>query len=564
MTRAQAMSLIVPAPQPHSETPMPQKIEDISVLIVESNAAMRTQIRNMLALCGISKVGLAVTAGVAIRKLRDQNYDIILCEYHLGEGQDGQHLLEDLRQHHLIPLATLFLMITGESQYERVVSAAELAPNDYILKPFSSDKLLGRLSRALEKRDAFLPTYKLIESGAAFEAIESCRRGEVEYTQYLIDFLRLRAELHISAGQADEAQQIYKQVMSSKAVPWAKLGLAKTLFMQKNFGEAEEQLEELLSENSQFLDAYDWLAKTREAAGRLQEAKETLQDAVKVSPHTMRRLRKLGEVAAEVGDMETATKNFSEVVRKGKFSDFRDPEDHVALVRAQLGMGDVKAANTTLRDLDRSMDGLPKTALCKALSTAMVATKTGDSEAANAALNDAIRFNDPRLGASMHLKKELARICIENNQDDKAAGVIMDIMRHAADDSAVETIKNMLVELGRPELGENLALRVRTEVRNIMTEGAHLAQSGDYDGAVRQMLQAVERLPGNTQVLFNASLALLKHIEHNGWNEHFARSIKDFIERVKRQDPGNQRLAAMIAFFHSLMKQNGIRPEQIC
>ncbi len=563
MTRAQAMSLIVPAPQPHSETPMPQKIEDISVLIVESNAAMRTQIRNMLALCGISKVGLAVTAGVAIRKLRDQNYDIILCEYHLGEGQDGQHLLEDLRQHHLIPLATLFLMITGESQYERVVSAAELAPNDYILKPFSSDKLLGRLSRALEKRDAFLPTYKLIESGAAFEAIESCRRGEVEYTQYLIDFLRLRAELHISAGQADEAQQIYKQVMSSKAVPWAKLGLAKTLFMQKNFGEAEEQLEELLSENSQFLDAYDWLAKTREAAGRLQEAKETLQDAVKVSPHTMRRLRKLGEVAAEVGDMETATKNFSEVVRKGKFSDFRDPEDHVALVRAQLGMGDVTAANTTLRDLDRSMDGLPKTALCKALSTAMVATKTGDSEAANAALNDAIRFNDPRLGASMHLKKELARICIENNQDDKAAGVIMDIMRHAADDSAVETIKNMLVELGRPELGENLALRVRTEVRNIMTEGAHLAQSGDYDGAVRQMLQAVERLPGNTQVLFNASLALLKHIEHNGWNEHFARSIKDFIERVKRQDPGNQRLAAMIAFFHSLMKQNGIRPEQI-
>jgi DNA-binding response OmpR family regulator len=563
LTRAQAMSLIVPAPQPHSETPMPQKIEDISVLIVESNAAMRTQIRNMLALCGISKVGLAVTAGVAIRKLRDQNYDIILCEYHLGEGQDGQHLLEDLRQHHLIPLATLFLMITGESQYERVVSAAELAPNDYILKPFSSDKLLGRLSRALEKRDAFLPTYKLIESGAAFEAIESCRRGEVEYTQYLIDFLRLRAELHISAGQADEAQQIYKQVMSSKAVPWAKLGLAKTLFMQKNFGEAEEQLEELLSENSQFLDAYDWLAKTREAAGRLQEAKETLQDAVKVSPHTMRRLRKLGEVAAEVGDMETATKNFSEVVRKGKFSDFRDPEDHVALVRAQLGMGDVTAANTTLRDLDRSMDGLPKTALCKALSTAMVATKTGDSEAANAALNDAIRFNDPRLGASMHLKKELARICIENNQDDKAAGVIMDIMRHAADDSAVETIKNMLVELGRPELGENLALRVRTEVRNIMTEGAHLAQSGDYDGAVRQMLQAVERLPGNTQVLFNASLALLKHIEHNGWNEHFARSIKDFIERVKRQDPGNQRLAAMIAFFHGLMKQNGIRPEQI-
>lgn len=542
---------------------MPQKIEDITVLIVESNAGMRTQIRNMLALSGISKVGLAVAAGVAIRKLREQNYDIILCEYHLGEGQDGQHLLEDLRLHHLIPLATLFLMITGESLYEKVVSAAELAPNDYILKPFSSDKLLGRLSRALEKRDAFIVTYKLIESGATFDAIEACRRGEIEHPLYWIDFMRLRAELHIAAGQADEAQDVYRQIMTAKAVPWAKLGLAKTLYMLKKYDQAEEKLQELLTENAQYMDAYDWLARTCEASGRLQEAKDILQDAVKVSPHSVRRLRKLGEVSTEVGDMETAAKTLSEVVRKGKYSDFRDPEDHVSLVKAQLGMGDVAAANNTVRDLERSMEGQPKTALCKALSTAMVATQAGDAEAADLALSDALRLNDPRLGSSMQLKKELARICIENKQDEKASSVIMDIMRHAADDSAVESIKEMLVDLGRPELGEHLASRVRVEVRNIMTEGAQLAQSGDYDGSVRQMLQAVERLPGNTQVLFNASLALLKHIEHNGWNEHFASNAKDFIERIKRQDPGNERLAAMISFFYALMKKNGVRPDKI-
>ena len=542
---------------------MPQKIEDITVLIVESNAGMRTQIRNMLALSGITKVGLAVSAGVAIRKLREQNYDIILCEYHLGEGQDGQHLLEDVRQHHLIPLATLFLMITGESLYEKVVSAAELAPNDYILKPFSSDKLLGRLSRALEKRDALAPTYKLIESGATFDAIESCRRGEGEYPQYLIDFQRLRAELLIATGQADEAYEVYRLVLASKAVPWAKLGVAKALYMQKKYGPAEEQLKELLAENVQYMDAYDWLAKTREATGRMEEAKQTLQEAVRVSPHTIRRLRKLGEVSSEVGDMETATKVLSEVVRKGKYSDFRDPEDHVSLVKAQLGMGDVVAATNTVRDLERSMEGQPKAALCKALSTAMVATKAGNSAAADEALSDALRLNDPRLDSSVLLKKELARICIENKQDEKAAGVIMDIMRHAADDTAVESIKDMLVYLGRPELGENLASKVRTEVRNIMTEGAQLAQSGDYDGAVRQMLQAVERLPGNTQVLFNAALALLKHIEHKGWNGHFASNAKDFIERIKLQDPGNERLSVMISFFHSLMKKNGIRPEQV-
>ncbi|MEN3111604.1 tetratricopeptide repeat protein [Uliginosibacterium paludis] len=542
---------------------MPQKIEDISVLIVDANAGMRTQLRNMLGLCGITKLALAVSAGVAVRKLRDQNFDIVLCEYHLGDGQDGQHLLEDLRHHHLIPLATLFLMITGESQHEKVISAAELAPNDYILKPFSADKLLSRISRALSKRDIFIPTYKLIEAGNTLEAIESCRKGEAENPQYLIDFLRLRAELHISAGQAAEAQEVYDRVLDTKAVPWAKLGLAKTLYMQKQFGAAEEHLKELLAENEMYLDAYDWLARTREAAGRLDEAKEALESAVKVSPHTVRRLRKLGEVSTAVGDMATATRVLNTVVAKGKYSDFRDPEDHVLLVKAQLGSGDAAGAANTVRDLERSMDGQPKMALCKALSDAMVATHAGDSDKAAAALNEAIKFNDPRLGASMSIKKDLARICIENKQDEKAAEVIMDVMRHAADDAAVEAIKNMLIELGRPELGHQLAERIRSEVRSIMTEGAQLAQSGDYDGAVRQMLDASEKLPGNTNVAFNAALALLKHIENIGWNEHFARNAKRFIDRVRKEDPGNRRLAALVNYYHALLKKNGISPEQI-
>lgn len=541
---------------------MPQAISEISVMIVDSNAAMRTQLRNMLAIGGISSVNLAVTAGVAIRKLREINFDIILCEYHLGEGQDGQHLLEDLRHHHLIPLWTIFIMITGESTYERVVSAVELAPNDYILKPFSSDKLLDRLSRALTKRDAFMPAYKLVEAGNLIDAIEACRSGEKEHPIFLIDFLRLRAELHLAAGQTSDAQDIYAQVLDSKAVPWAKLGLAKTLFLQKRLDEAEAGFSALIEENAQYMDAYDWLARTREALGELQGAQQTLQDAVKVSPHTTRRLRRLGEVSNELGDHETAIKTMSEVVRKGKYSDFRDPEDHVSLVKAHLSAGDATSASATLRDMERSMDGLAKTPLCKALSTAMVATQAGDLQAAGAALDDAIKHNDPRLGATLALKKDLARICIENKRDDQAAEVIMDVMRNAADDDAVDRIKNMLTELGRPELGEQLASRVREEVKELMAQGAQLAQRGDFDGSVRQMMQAVAKMPGNINVLFNASLSLLKHIENMGWNPKFAADARSYIERVRKQDPGNDRLKAITSYFHALLKKHGIKANE--
>ena len=169
---------------------------DIDVLVVESQATMRAQLRNMLTSIGIEAPQFAVSATMAMRRLRAQRYDLVLCEYNLGEGQDGQHLLEDLRQHRIIPRDTLFVMITAERNYERVTSACELAPDDYILKPLTAETLRVRLLRALEKRDAFLPAWQLMKIGDPVAAIDYCRIARNEHPQHLVDFMRLQAELH--------------------------------------------------------------------------------------------------------------------------------------------------------------------------------------------------------------------------------------------------------------------------------------------------------------------------------------------------------------------------------
>ena len=106
------------------------------------------------------------------------------------ESGSGQDLLDDLRRNQLLPYSTIFIMVTGERQYERVVSAAELAPNDYILKPFAADTLQGRIERALTKRDAFMPTYRLIELGNAPDAFGQtwhlpCDDERLTYKQFV-------------------------------------------------------------------------------------------------------------------------------------------------------------------------------------------------------------------------------------------------------------------------------------------------------------------------------------------------------------------------------------------
>ncbi|UUZ56692.1 hypothetical protein LP419_17425 [Massilia sp. H-1] len=116
-------------------------------------------------------------------------------------------------------------------------------------------------------------------------------------------------------------------------------------------------LEALIEANKKFVDAYDWLARTLAAMGEPAQSQIVLAEAVAVSPHAVRRLRRLGEVALETGDTDTAEKVLKQVVSKAKYSEFRDPEDHVRLVQTLVKKGDPVQAAAVIRDLDKSMGG---------------------------------------------------------------------------------------------------------------------------------------------------------------------------------------------------------------
>ena len=109
------------------------ELDGLSALIIEPHQGMRASIHNMLNLCGLTKVEHAGASNVAIKILGTKPIDLIVCEYDLDGGQDGQQLLEDLRHHKIIPLSTMFFMVTAEGNYGKVISAAELTPTDYIL-----------------------------------------------------------------------------------------------------------------------------------------------------------------------------------------------------------------------------------------------------------------------------------------------------------------------------------------------------------------------------------------------------------------------------------------------
>ncbi len=533
-------------------------LDELRVLVVEANQGMRAQLRAMLEGYQINRVQFAPSAGSAIRKLREQTFDIILCEFDLGDSQDGQHLLEDLRTKKIIPRETLFIMITAERNYERVIGAAELSPDDYILKPLTAGTLQMRLERALNRREIFLPLYRALEAGDGEAALQYCERMESEQPRYRIDFMRQRAELHAEMGQPERAEAIFREVLEIKPVPWARLGLGRMLFARRAYAEATSLFEGLVAESNYFLDAYDWLARARKESGQVEAARAVLESAVELSPHRMSRLRQYASTSMETGDFQTAERTMAEVVRKGKYSDFRDPEDHVHLVRSQIAQGRTEEAEKTIHDLEQSMPGLVSTATCSALSQALVHQKNGNHEAARAAILKAVDTAQ-RAGVSVELKHQLVDACLDNRLEEEGSRLAADILRNAEDEGTIVKLRGALKKRGRGDLAEAIEARIHEEVKGFVAHGAELAQAGDYDGAVKEMMNAVRKLPGNHHVLFNAALALLRHVEHKGWNERFVNQARALINRARKLDPANPRLDAITNFMQTLARKSGIR-----
>ncbi|GAB3452980.1 response regulator [Massilia terrae] len=538
-----------------------QQNSHLSVLVIDPNPGMRGSIQNMLGQAGISKVEYAVNAGTAVKQLMRRSYDIILCEYDLGgsaEGQDGQQLLEDLRHHRLIGLLTIFIMLTSEAVYSKVLGAAELQPTDYILKPFTVDTLVQRVNRALERRAAFLPTFQLIGQGNLREAIRSCVKAEAAHPRFATDFARLRAEMHVNLKEYAEAEKVYRAIFDTRPLGWAHLGLARTMFSLGRIDEARASLEELIKANPQLMGAYDLLARCHEAQGAPAKAKEVLEQAVAISPHVVRRLRKLGEVALDAGDAGIAEKSFKQVVGKARYSEFRTPEDHVNLVRALAKKGDSEQATNVLRDLERAFRGNPALDVCKAYANALMHEAAGNGIAAASDLKVAAHGVRAATGLSANLKMSLSRSCLAQKLDGEASDVMMAVLNDVNSEVSTEQAMDVFAKAGRNDLARAIGEQLDTQAQILLGVADEKRNMGDMRGAVQTLLEALHMAPQSMKVTLAVAGGILRQMNELGWEHPMGELCHAQLEKIREQAPDHPRLQPLLNEYNATRRKYGI------
>jgi tetratricopeptide (TPR) repeat protein len=531
-----------------------QPYSNLSVLIIDPNPHMRAGLHNMLAQLMVGQIEHAVSSGTAIRLLDKRHFDLILCEYDLGSenGQDGQQLLEDLRHHKIIPQSAMFILLTTEGVFGKVVSAAELTPTDYILKPFTVDVLSQRIARAVDRRNALLPVHQMFEQGRLQEAVEASERAAAQHPRYATECARLRAEAWFALGKPEQAREIYAEILSSRDLGWAQLGLARCQFAAGDYPAVLETLQALLDGNPKFMAAYDLMANAHEALGQPDEARKALEAAVSISPHMVRRLRHLGQVVFETGDIAAAEKTFKQVVARARYSEFRDPEDHVNLVRTLVTKGDAAAAASVLRDLERSSRSGPGTDACRAWSAAMIQSLNGNGEAAAAELANAAKALECCSGLSRAMKLGLAQSCLENGLDQQAMHMLDALTEDAASGISQADAQALYIKAGRSDLAHNEGDSVERYLDDLVKQAAVCSGQGDMRGAVQVLKSAVKRRPDNPGLMSALASAMLRLMADSGWEAALAEQCAALLARLRKADPQHPMLGGLSSQYIAL------------
>lgn len=541
-----------------------KELERLRVLIVDRHSSARNSLRMILSTLDISAIHNAGTTTEVLRQVKAYDFDIIFADYILDDGRDGQQLLEELRQNHLIPLSTVYMVVSAERSYQNVVSVAELAPDDYLIKPFTAEQLQARLIKALYKKRFFERVFRHLDAGAFNDALAACESLLGTDEQFLYDILRFKGEILNALGRHEEAKAVYQQVLEHAVVPWARMGLAIALRGLDELAEAENIGCALIDDFPEYLAAYDFVASVREEMGRLGEAQETLLKAAAISPNNSTRQRVVGDVAVRNNALDVAERAYGKVLERHRGSSLRVIDDYTNLTRVMLDRGHTDGARKVTQELRRDWRGNPQGELAALVMDSLCANQAGEPAKARQALEKALAMHEEmhdggsKSALSQKIAVDLAHACLAAGDEANAQAILGKVAAENHEDRGmIAQIQGVFAKTGKEEAGQSLLAKVGREIVELNNRGVLAARSGDLEAAVRMLIEAAERVP-NLQFLVNASKAIFTLLARKGWNEEMAERGLRYLQLAQTKDSRSAKVVSARELYYQAARKYGI------
>ena len=526
------------------------------VLVVDDHPGMLVSLRRALEACGIVNLHGARNAAEAVDRLRNLRYDIVLADFDLGPGPDGQQLLEHCRTANLLSPAAVFVIVTAERAYDRVMSAAEFAPDDYVVKPFTEDTLRLRLTRAVERKQSLASLYALKAEARHAEIVAACDRVCATVPRYAPEATRLKVDALLALRRYDQARALSEQVIAQRPVPWARLALAHALDGLGELASARAVLTELLADAPEYLAAYDALADLHGRNANDDDAKAVLRMALDVSPNALHRHKAIGEIALRTADFDTAEMAFSTVVRKGRNRFVRSSDDHLQLSRILMERDKYDEALETLAEAKKSFPESPQLTASVATVESLVYSRADNPRESRRALERALAAAKEAGSLGADTGVELARACYLHDREHEGAELVSRLVANNHDnDNLIAEVRRMFADVEREEQGDTLIERSVNDAVSVNNEGVARAKSGDLAGAIELLEAAAVSMPDNVHIVMNAAHALIAHMQVCGRQPDKQAKVEAYLERVRERNPSHPKYRQVLELYEQLTTQ---------
>ncbi len=520
-------------------------------LLIDDVADLPAAIRIQLSDLGLEHCDMARNVREAVTLLGQNRYDLIVCDYNLGPGADGQQFLELVRRRQLLPLSSAFLMVTGETGYEQVATAAEYTPDDYLIKPFTAEILGTRIGRIFEKKTALFPIHRHMGvNGNRALALAACEKMIAAAGHHTLDAQRHKGELLLAAGKPEEARSFYESILQQRSPPWAVVGLARAELATGHDQKARQMFEEALVAYPNYLAAYDSLAGLLARTDK-EAAQQVVEQALKVAPSTQRN-RELGNLAMENRDFERAESAFKRVVEKDRSGFFKSQDDYSSLAKSCVAQGKTTEALAAVKEMGTAFTRTPALEARQAAVECQVYAKAGNPVAAMAALDKAIKIQESaQLDVSATL--EVAQACFAGGQPDMAKSIIQAVAEnHHENDEVLAQAQGVFAAAGLTDEGTVFIEATRKRMIKLNNDAVALARAGQLDQAIAMLTEAADRLTNNAQIALNAALALLMHVHRNGMDLDAVGRAHGYIQQARRANATHPKLAELVPLYRKL------------
>ena len=287
------------------------------ILVVDDNSDIRILISGILKDKGYI-VRMAANFDQASNEIKKKLPDTAIIDVKLDKSDnDGIALLSQIKK---IDSDVPVIMISGHANVQMAVDSLKLGAFEFMQKPFSSERLLNFVSRAIENND--LKKEKSILENKLFNSYDIIGQSQsITKVRDLINKLSITESRVFISGPAGSGKELVARQIHKKSLRSNKnfVVVNGALLDPKKY-----ELELFGSENSEGLINYGFFEKAKNSTLLIDEVSEIpLETQAKILrvliDQKFKRVNGSTEINVDVRILSTSSKNIREEVDKGNF-----------------------------------------------------------------------------------------------------------------------------------------------------------------------------------------------------------------------------------------------------